>query len=43
MARSSLAAATLILVAAFVSDDLRPLFWLVALVVGLFGPALIDM
>ena len=28
MARSSLAAATLILVAAFVSDDLRPLFWL---------------
>lgn len=43
MARSALAAATLILVAAFVSDDLRPLFWLVALVVGLFGPALSDV
>jgi low temperature requirement protein LtrA len=43
MARSALAAATLILVAAFVSEDLRPLFWLAALVVGLFGPALIDV
>jgi low temperature requirement protein LtrA len=43
MARSALAAATLILVASFVSADLRPLFWLAALVVGLFGPVLIDV
>jgi low temperature requirement protein LtrA len=43
MARSSLAAASFILVAALVSDGLRPLFWLAALVVGLFGPALIDV
>ena len=43
MARSALVAATLILVAAFVSDELRPLFWLAALGIGLFGPLLIDV
>src|SRR4029077_5084960 len=43
MARSALAAATVILLAAFVSDDFRPLFWLAALIVGLFGPTLIDV
>jgi low temperature requirement protein LtrA len=43
MARSAVTAATLILVAAFVSQDLRPLFWLAALAVGLFGPVLIDV
>ncbi len=42
MARSSLIAATVILVAAFVSDDLRPYFWLAALAIGMFGPALND-
>jgi low temperature requirement protein LtrA len=43
MGRSALAGATLIIVAAFVSDDLKPLFWLAAPVVGLFGPLLIDV
>jgi low temperature requirement protein LtrA len=43
MARSAVFAATLILVAAFVSEDLRPLFWVAALVIGMFGPALIDV
>jgi low temperature requirement protein LtrA len=43
MGRSALAGASLILIAAFVSDDLKPLFWLGALVVGLFGPLLIDV
>ena len=43
VARTSLAGSALILVAAFVSSDLRPLFWLAALAVGLFGPLLGDM
>jgi low temperature requirement protein LtrA len=43
MARSALAGAALILVAAFVPDELRPVFWLAALLIGLFGPALIDV
>jgi low temperature requirement protein LtrA len=42
MARSSLIAATVILVASFASDDVRPFLWLAALVIGMFGPALID-
>jgi low temperature requirement protein LtrA len=42
MARSALAGAILILLAAFVSDDLKPIFWVAALVVGLFGPLLVD-
>ena len=42
MARSSLVGATIILSAAFVSDDVRPYLWLVALAIGMFGPALID-
>jgi low temperature requirement protein LtrA len=43
MARSALLAASLILVAAFVSEDVRPFLWVAALVIGLFGPALIDV
>jgi low temperature requirement protein LtrA len=43
MARSALVGASLILVAGFVSDDLRPWLWLIALVIGLFGPLLIDL
>jgi low temperature requirement protein LtrA len=41
-ARAGLLGSALILVAAFVPSDLRPVFWLVALVVGLFGPLLTD-
>jgi low temperature requirement protein LtrA len=43
MARSAVIAAVLILLAAFVSEQLRPLLWVVALSIGLFGPALIDV
>jgi hypothetical protein len=43
MARSALAGATLIIVASFASDGVKPLFWLAALAVGLFGPLLIDV
>jgi low temperature requirement protein LtrA len=42
MARSALVGAALILVAAFVSDDVRPYLWLAALAIGMFGPLLID-
>jgi low temperature requirement protein LtrA len=38
LARTSLVGAGLIFVAGFVSSDLRPLLWLVALAVGMFGP-----
>ncbi|HST25527.1 MAG TPA: low temperature requirement protein A [Gaiellaceae bacterium] len=43
MARTALPAATLILVAAFVGEDVRPWLWLAALAVGLIGPVLIDV
>jgi low temperature requirement protein LtrA len=40
IAWTSLAGAVLILIAAFVSSDLRPYVWLAALVLGMFGPLL---
>jgi low temperature requirement protein LtrA len=43
MGRSALLGASLIVVAGFVSDHLRPWFWVAALVIGLFGPILIDV
>jgi len=43
VAWTSVAGATLILVAAFVPADLRPYLWLAALIVGLFGPLLRDL
>ena len=43
MAWSALAGATLILLAAFVRSDLRPFFWLAALVVSLLGPLLREL
>jgi low temperature requirement protein LtrA len=43
IAPSALAGATLILVAGFVHGDLKPLLWLAALAVGLFGPLLTDL
>jgi low temperature requirement protein LtrA len=39
----SLGGAILILVAGFVSTDLRPLLWLAGLVVALFGPLLVPL
>jgi len=41
--RTSVPGALLILVAAFVSDDIRPYFWLAALIVGLLGPLAIRL
>src|SRR5581483_579843 len=41
--RASLAGSALIIVAAFVPTDVRPVLWLAALVVGLFGPLLGDV
>jgi low temperature requirement protein LtrA len=41
--RASLAGSALILVAAFVPSEVRPVLWLAALVVGLFGPLLTDV
>jgi low temperature requirement protein LtrA len=43
MSRSAVTAAVLILVAPFVSEEVRPWLWLVALIIGLFGPALINV
>ena len=43
MARAALVGAALILAAGFVSADLRPWLWLVALVLGMFGPLLGGM
>jgi low temperature requirement protein LtrA len=40
MARTGLAGAALILIAAFVESDLRPLLWLAAVAVGFVGPIL---
>jgi low temperature requirement protein LtrA len=40
VAWTAVAGATLILVAAFVPSDLRPFFWLAALIVSLLGPLL---
>jgi low temperature requirement protein LtrA len=43
IAPSALAGAALILAAGFVHGDLKPLLWLAALAVGLFGPLLTDL
>jgi low temperature requirement protein LtrA len=42
-APSALAGATLIIVAGFVDGALRPVLWLAALAVGLFGPLLVGI
>jgi low temperature requirement protein LtrA len=42
IAPSALAGAVLILAAGFVHGGLKPLLWLAALVVGLFGPLFVD-
>jgi low temperature requirement protein LtrA len=43
IAPSALAGAALILAAGFVHGDLKPLLWLAALAVGLFGPLFTDL
>jgi low temperature requirement protein LtrA len=43
IAPMALAGASIILAAGFLHGALRPLFWLAAIAIGLFGPVLMDM